>query len=188
MQKFITLPGIGGSGKTHWQTIWEQADHRFSRFQPSRWDCPLLDDWVQSLETAVRATHVPPILVAHSLACLLVAHWAAQSTTPVAGAFLVGVPDPEGPEFPREAASFHSVPTAPLRFPALMIASDNDPHGSPAYAQGRAMEWRAPLIVAGALGHINGASGLGDWPQGRSLLEAFCAGIPKADQGDKRPR
>lgn len=179
MQEFITLPGITGSGATHWQTIWEQADPRFSRFQPSSWDCPLLEDWVQSLETAVRAAHLPPVLVAHSLACLLVAHWAVQSTTPIAGAFLVAVPDPKGPEFPPEAASFHSVPTGPLRFPTLMIASDNDPYGSLAYAQGRASEWQASLIVAGALGHINGASGLSDWPHGRVLLEAFCAGIPR---------
>jgi predicted alpha/beta hydrolase family esterase len=122
----ITLPGFTGSGEAHSQTLWERSDPRFIRFQPSSWDDPALEDWVQALETAIRATQIPPVLVADSLACLLVAHWTAQSRTPIAGAFLVAVPDPEASTFPSEAASFHSVPTAPIPFPTLVIASADD--------------------------------------------------------------
>ena len=45
MHDIITLPGLGGSGDTHWQTLWERTDARFTRFQPASWDQPDLHDW-----------------------------------------------------------------------------------------------------------------------------------------------
>ncbi|TIX39355.1 MAG: hypothetical protein E5V36_19965, partial [Mesorhizobium sp.] len=33
--------------------------------------------------------------------------------------------------------------------------------------------WGSDLHIAGPLGHINGDSGLGDWPAGMELLAAF---------------
>ncbi|MGD0421713.1 MAG: alpha/beta hydrolase [Xanthobacteraceae bacterium] len=71
----------------------------------------------------------PPILVAHSLACLLVAHWAARGNSRnVQGGFLVAVPDPDGSSFPKvEAALFRAVPEITLPFPALVVASNDDP-------------------------------------------------------------
>jgi uncharacterized protein len=179
MRKMITLPGIGGSGDAHWQTIWEQADTRFARFRPASWDQPELDDWTQSLERAVQSCAEPPILVAHSLACLLVAHWATCTRSAIAGAFLVSVPDPDGSRFPVEAASFKPVPTRPLQFPSLVIASTDDPYSTLDAARRRADEWRSGLNVVGALGHINASSGLADWPQGRALLDAFCDGLTR---------
>src|SRR6478752_3811334 len=80
----ITLPGIGGSGEEHWQSLWEKAEPRLLRFQPASWDKPELNDWVQSLERAVGGCEQPPVLIAHSLACLLVVHWAMRSNSPVA--------------------------------------------------------------------------------------------------------
>lgn len=179
MRKMITLPGIGGSGDTHWQSRWEQTEPRFHRFVPASWEHPDLEDWVQALERAVADSAEPPVLVAHSLACLLVAHWAARSTSPIAGAFLVSVPNPDGPAFPLDAASFRSVPSVPLRFASLIVASSDDPYGDLAYVGQRARDWQTGLVVAGALGHINASSGLGDWAQGRGLLEAFCAGLAR---------
>ncbi|MBR0829014.1 serine hydrolase family protein [Bradyrhizobium manausense] len=179
MRKMITLPGIGGSGDAHWQTRWERTEPRFTRFVPASWDQPDLDDWVQALERAVADSDEPPVLVAHSLACLLVAHWAARSSSPVAGAFLVSVPNPDGPAFPSAAASFRSAPSAPLRFASLIVASSDDPYGDLAYIRQHARDWHAGLVTVGALGHINASSGLGDWAQGRGLLEAFCAGLAR---------
>jgi predicted alpha/beta hydrolase family esterase len=177
MHDIITLPGLGGSGDTHWQTLWERADARVTRFAPASWDQPDLHDWAQSLERAVARSKSPPVLVAHSLACLLVAHWALRFPTAIAGAFLVAVPDPDGRNFPAEAAAFRQVPMSALRFPSLIIASTDDPYGALATTVRQARDWQCGLIVAGALGHINASSGLGDWPQGRALLEAFCAGL-----------
>jgi predicted alpha/beta hydrolase family esterase len=179
MRKMITLPGIGGSGDTHWQTAWERGDTHFTRFMPVSWDQPDLGDWMQALERAVSHCDQPPVLVAHSLSCLLVAHWASELPSRIAGAFLVSVPDPNGPEFPSAAASFRVVPGKALRFPSLIIASTDDPYGTADYVLRHSLEWQAGLVVAGALGHINASSGLGGWPQGRALLDAFCAGLAK---------
>jgi predicted alpha/beta hydrolase family esterase len=63
-------------------------------------------------------------------------------------------------------------------FPVLMVASVDDPYGTPTYAAARAAAWGAELVQAGALGHINGSSGLGDWPWGRALLSEFIADRP----------
>lgn len=179
MHDIITLPGLGGSGDTHWQTLWERTDARFTRFQPASFDQPDLDDWEQSLERAVRRCAKPPVLVAHSLACLLVAHWAARFPSAIAGAFLVAVPDPDGANFPAEAAAFRPVPERALRFPSLIIASTDDPYGALDITRRFARAWQSGLIVPGALGHINASSGLGDWPQGRALLDAFRAGLAR---------
>lgn len=117
MTSIIILPGIGGSGEAHWQTLWEEQDPRMQRFRPTNWDEPDLTDWISALERSVAAAPAPPVLVAHSLACLLVAHWQQASALPVAGAFLVAVPDPQAAAFPNEAKGFANPPTEALRFP-----------------------------------------------------------------------
>lgn len=173
MDIFITLPGIGGSGGDHWQTLWEAADGRFHRFAPSSWDSPDLDDWIAALDAAVAASPVPPVLVAHSLACLLVAHWQALSRRDVRGAMLVAVPDPEGPAFPPQARSFARPPETPFRFPGLIVASSNDPYAGAGHVRARSMQWGTRLVELGELGHINAGSGIGNWPKGMALLETF---------------
>src|SRR6202022_5196538 len=91
---------------------------------------------------------------------------------------LVAAPDPDGPVFPAEqAATFRAVPSRALPFPTLVVASSDDPYGSLGYVQRCAADWEAGLVVAGALGHINDASGLGGWPFGAALLTSFRAGL-----------
>jgi predicted alpha/beta hydrolase family esterase len=177
MTEIIILPGIGGSGELHWQTWWEKTNPRCRRFQPADRNRPELKDWISALDRAVGATATPPLLVAHSLACLLVAHWQHLSTAPVAGAFLVAVPDPDAQAFLVEAASFANPPLGKFRFPSLILASANDPYGAIEYTRGRASQWGSGIVEVGELGHVNEASGLEDWPQGKALLTAFAAGI-----------
>lgn len=175
MTDYIILPGITGSGAEHWQTHWEAENRTFRRFRPSDWNQPDLEDWMKALDAEVAASTERPVLVAHSLACLLVAHWQAKSTHAVAGAMLVAVPDPGGSAFPAEAASFADPPTSRFRFPSVVVASGTDPYGTADYSRMRATQWGSRLIEAGDLGHINSASGLGAWPQGRAILEGFMA-------------
>jgi serine hydrolase len=179
MTDIITLPGIGGSGEAHWQTRWEALDRSMRRFQPSDWELPDLADWISALDRAVDISKSPPVLVAHSLACLLVAHWQSKSSRPVAGAFLVAVPDPRSPVFPRDAASFADPPQEALRFPSLVLASTDDPYGDVRYVKKQAGRWGSGYLEVGHHGHINGQSGLGKWSQGRNLLTAFLAGLPR---------
>jgi predicted alpha/beta hydrolase family esterase len=174
MTEFIILPGIGGSGMTHWQTLWEERQQSMRRFLPTDWDHPTLGDWMAALERAIADASEPPLLVAHSLACLLVAHWSRHSSRKVAGAFLVTVPDPEGGIFPHEAQEFRNVPREKFDFPSLVVASSDDPYASLDYCRKRAEEWGSVLIDAGPLGHINGQSGIGNWESGFALLTAFA--------------
>lgn len=180
MKDIIILPGIDGSGEAHWQTHWERSNPDMRRFQPADWEKPDLTDWISALERAVTASASPPLLVAHSLACLLVAHWQQASSLAVAGAFLVSVPDPQSDAFPREAAGFANPPSQKMRFPTLMITSTDDPFGTLDYARARADLWGSRLIEIGPFGHINEQSGLADWVQGKTLLAAFSAGLAKS--------
>ncbi|MEZ2132832.1 MULTISPECIES: RBBP9/YdeN family alpha/beta hydrolase [unclassified Sinorhizobium] len=179
MTDVVILPGIGGSGEEHWQTHWERRNSRIRRFQPTDWDRPDLSDWIAALDRAVFTAEEAPLLVAHSLACLLVAHWQRASRLPVAGAFLVAVPDPKSEVFPAEAADFADVPRDKFRFPSLIVASSDDPYGEIEYARARAAQWGSGIVEAGPLGHINGQSGLGDWPNGWALFHAFAAGTKR---------
>lgn len=174
----ILLPGINNSGPRHWQSVWESCLLGAKRFKPHSWDKPRLKDWELALSTAVQHANDQTILVAHSLSCLLVAHWSQSADTRrIAGALLVAVPDPDAPNFPREAATFKNPPNSPLPFPTLVIASTDDPFSTVAHSTRRATAWNAGLVVAGALGHMNEASNMGYWPEGRALLAAFRTGL-----------
>jgi predicted alpha/beta hydrolase family esterase len=134
VREVITLPGIGGSGEAHWQSRWEAHEPRMRRFSPSNWDLPDLDDWIAALDREIAMSAAPPLLVAHSLSCLLVAHWSARTDRTIAGALLVAPPDPASSAFPAQAGGFADPPTQALPFPSLIIASSNDPYGSIAHA------------------------------------------------------
>lgn len=177
----IVLPGYGGSGPQHWQSLWEAAQPLYRRFQPSCWERPLIGDWLEALDRAVQAAEQPVILLAHSLSCLLVAHWAARGGR-AAGAMLVAPPDPQGPVYPDDAVGFDPLPTQRFGWPTLMVVSENDPYGSPEFAGGCARDWGADLISVGPLGHINSASGIGDWPQGHEIFRQFLNRL-----ADERP-
>lgn len=173
----ISLPGIGNSGPAHWQSLWETRFPGLRRFEPESWERPDLAEWSAALERAVAEAPQPPVLVAHSLACLLVAHGAERLRGRIAGAFLVAVPDDRGQAFPIEAAGFRDPPNTPLPFRTMMIGSVDDPFGTVNHARRRAAEWQASLAVLGARGHINAKSNLGEWPEGLALLAAFRSGL-----------
>ena len=102
----LIIPGIGNSDQAHWQTLWESADPGFMRVQQRNWNNPVCDEWVYALEKAVKKIGASPILVAHSLGCLCVAHWAARTSLKIKGAFLVAPPNPDDDGFPSEARGF----------------------------------------------------------------------------------
>lgn len=176
---YLVLPGIYGSDEHHWQTLWEERDNRFRRFAPSSWDHPDLADWEAALSRAVVESPGRSVLVAHSLANILVGHWAARSdiASRVAGAFLVSVPDPSGPHYPADAPTFTHPPEQPLPFASMVIASDDDPYGNRSYTERIAHAWGSHIVHLAGLGHINSSSGLGAWASGVDLLDAFVAGL-----------
>ena len=88
-------------------------------------------------------------------------------------ALLVAAPDPEQPDWPVELSSWRVPVRERLPFAATLVASSNDPFCALERAGGYASDWGASLVLAGARGHLNGESGLGDWPEGRAMLEAL---------------
>lgn len=167
----LILPGIGNSGPDHWQSRWLTLHPNFHRVPQTDWDHPDLDAWCLNLETAVHDAPNPVILVAHSLGCLLAVHWELRTKLLVRGALLVAPPDPASKAFPPEAAGFGPVPLRRLPFPSILIASTNDPYGTPEFSRNCAVAWGSRLVEAGPLGHINAASGLGEWDQGLGIYE-----------------
>lgn len=176
-QPILILPGIGNSGQGHWQTLWEQGNPAMQRVQASDWNQPACLDWVAALEAAVERSGPQAVLVAHSLACLQIAHWAVRTTRRVRAALLVAVPDPAGPSFPAQAVGFAPIPLQRLAFPSTVVASSDDPYGSIDHARRCAKAWGSRCVEIGAAGHINAGSGLGDWPQGKALLVELISGV-----------
>jgi uncharacterized protein len=172
--RFLVLPGIGNSGPKHWQTLWEQSQEGFQRIQQRDWDHPVCSEWVAALEEAVESAGPETVLVAHSLACLLVAHWAVKTRLPIKAALLVAVPDPTGPNFPKDAIGFHPVPFKKFPFPSTVVFSSNDPYGPLEFAELCSRAWGSRVVKIGAAGHINGSSNLGQWPVGFSLLRSLA--------------
>ncbi len=171
----LIFPGLGNSGPQHWQTLWEQANPDFVRIAQRDWDKPLCEEWVAVLESTVQRIGPSVVVVAHSLGCLAVAHWAARPHAPIKAALLVAVPNPDGPNFPVEAIGFSPVPHRRFPFPSIVVASRNDPYGSPAHAQACAAAWGSRLVDIGEAGHINSGSGLGAWQEGFELLNQLRA-------------
>jgi len=165
----LTAPGLGSSGPTHWQTQWEQQ-YGYRRVQQHDWDHPVCTDWVQALEAAVAAAGPQVVLVAHSLACATVAHWAATTRHQLQGVLLVAPADVDRPDFPPEVVGFAPMPLARLPFPSIVVASTDDEYVSLTRAQQFAAAWGSRFVNVGALGHLNSESGLGLWPQGHQLL------------------
>ena len=59
----------------------------------------------------------------------------------------------------------------------MIVASHDDPYASFGYTRRLAERWRSRLIDAGDRGHINLASALGDWTEGRRLLDESVAAV-----------
>lgn len=170
--QILLLPGWQNSGPGHWQSLW-QDQFGYTRVEQHDWLCPLRGDWIARLEDVVLSVDAPVVLVAHSLGCQLVAAWAqiSQSAQRVQGALLVAPGDAERAELRALLPSWSPLVLHKLPFKSTLVASNDDPYCSPVRAAQFASAWGSQLVVIGAAGHINGDSGLGDWPQGQELLK-----------------
>lgn len=171
----LTVPGFGGSGPSHWQTLWEQARLDTVRVELGMWNGPHRNAWVTKLDQAIREAQAPVVLAAHSLGCLAVAWWASLAGQPygwpVAGALLVAPADVDRPDAREELKGFGPSPQTPLPFPSIVVASSDDPWISIERAHSLAASWGSHFVDAGAQGHLNAASGIGWWTEGQELLE-----------------
>ncbi|HXJ80911.1 MAG TPA: alpha/beta hydrolase [Candidatus Methylomirabilis sp.] len=173
----LILPGYGDSGPDHWQSHWERADPSVRRVGQDDWLTPKLGHWLATLGQYVSECAAPPVLVAHSLGCPLVAHWASRSSSLARGALLVAPADVESElRTSEEVRNFSPVPLVRLPFPSIVVASTDDPFVSLDRAVAFATAWGSRLVTLERAGHINADAGFGPWPEGLRLLAELMDG------------
>ncbi|PHS75614.1 MAG: alpha/beta hydrolase [Rhodospirillaceae bacterium] len=169
----LIVPGLGGSGPTHWQSQWEELHTDCRRIKTIDWNFPDKDTWLDSLDVCIQACEEPPLLAAHSLGCALIAHWALQrNSVPILGALMVAPSDVDDRiTIPAEALCFAPMPLKPLPFPTMVVTSNNDLYVTAKRAQTFATAWDADFVNIGDRGHINADTHLNGWQEGWDLLQ-----------------
>jgi hypothetical protein len=187
----LIVPGLRDEVAEHWQTL--LAARLRAAGTPVRSVPPMgradLDcaARVAAIEHELSAIDGPVVLVAHSGGTIMVAHWAQRHRRPIHGALLATPSDferpmPEG--YPTmdalERAGWLPVPRAPLPFPSIVAASRNDPLGRYERVAELARAWGSRLVDLGEVGHLNPASGYGEWPGAVEFIRELSAPSPAA--------
>jgi len=173
-----TVPGLGGSGPGHWQTLWERAHPGWTRVAQSDWNEPDLELWAGAVAAAV-GQGSRAVLIAHSFGCLAAVRAAQMLGETVAAALLVAPADPS--RFGLEAQVGRA-----LACPAVVAASRNDPWLAWKRAAPLARTWEAALIDLGPCGHVNTEAGFGPWPAGERLLARLLARLEASRAAARR--
>ena len=177
--KVLIVPGLYGSGPEHWQSQWEKRYTEINRVQQRDWDRPACEDWVRSLDDAIRNANDRVILVGHSLGSVTIAHWTAHYDRRIVGALLVAPSDTEAPTFPGGTKGFSPIPKVLFPFPSIVIGSTNDPYITMERVKELSAAWGSRLIKLGNQGHISTSDGFGPWPKGlRYIKELAAEGMP----------
>ncbi|MGQ0457225.1 MAG: RBBP9/YdeN family alpha/beta hydrolase [Hyphomicrobium sp.] len=168
---FTTLiaPGLRSSGPNHWQTWLEKTLDGAVRVQQSNWNDAHLPNWSQRIRREISRAPTPVVIVGHSFGALAAVQAAHDHADNVQGLLIVAPADPE------KFGVADNLPTTPLPFPTILVASANDPWMEFSVAARWAETWSAELINLGAAGHVNADSGFGPWPLAIQLVEQLRA-------------
>ena len=175
---FLILHGLGGSGPGHWQT-WLAARLRAAGARVAYPDLPDADapspsSWHETLDAQLEGLGAAPVVVCHSLSCVLWLHHAAQGHGRRAERVLLVAPPSENAPV-AEVEPFFPAPVdraavAEAAAETRLVCSDDDPY----CPEGAADLYGLPLGVDVDLipgrGHMNPEWGLGPWP----AVEAWC--------------
>jgi predicted alpha/beta hydrolase family esterase len=172
MTNYFIVPGLGNSGADHWQTWFEKSGKNFQRINQKEWEAPGCHDWISSIEKVI--ANVDPstvVLIGHSLGCIAIIRWATFYHKNIKGAMLVAPSDIENPVYTFQATGFAPIPTERINFNTIVVASSDDPWVSLDRAKYFSRCWESEFIDIGKAGHINVASGFGEWTQGLEILK-----------------
>ncbi|WP_424863712.1 RBBP9/YdeN family alpha/beta hydrolase [Streptomyces sp. MMS24-I29] len=184
----VIVPGLRDHVPDHWQTILGNKIENTRTVPPLERDRLNCDAQVAALDEVLLDISGPVVLVAHSAGVMSTVHWAQRHQRSVKGALLAAPPDfdtllPEGypsPEALRENG-WTPTPRTPLPFPSIVAASTNDPLADADRVAGLARAWGSRLVVLGPVGHLNPASGYGEWPRAEELVRELVrtsSGLP----------
>jgi hypothetical protein len=176
----LFVPGLRDHVSDHWQTLLAarlETSACVARLGKQNLSC---EAWVEALDDTYSRIEGPVVLVAHSAGVMMVAHWARRFHRAIHGALLAAPPDfesalPAGYPTTQTLAKHGWIPTPRLAlpFPSIVAASTNDPLGSLERILELARQWGSQVVNAGAVGHLNPASGFGEWPMADTLLETM---------------
>jgi len=185
----LMVPGLRDHMPQHWQTLLEQklanakSVPRMEAGQP-KLSCAA---WVAELDRSLAAIAGPVILVAHSAGVMIVAHWAERHQRAILGALLAAPPDFESPlpeGYPTQEVlrenGWLPTPRAALPFPTIVAASTNDPLGRYERVEALAKAWGSKLVDVGNVGHLNPASGYGEWPRAEEFIRELAEASPRS--------
>ena len=173
----LIVPGLRDHVPQHWQTLLASRLPGVRTVEPMGREDLDCAQRVAAIEREANAIKGPLLLVAHSGGVIMVVHWAKQTQRAVHGALLVTPPDferamPAG--YPTidelRAGGWLPVPRDRLPFSTIVAASRNDPLGRFARVAELARDWGSKLVDLGRVGHLNPASGYGDWVGADSLI------------------
>lgn len=173
----VIVPGMRDHVPEHWQTVLAHQLPDSRTVPPLTEDRLSRDAQVSALDDVLAEMSGPVVLVAHSAGVMTTVHWAQRHRRPVQGALLAAPPDfdrplPEG--YPTMTTlrenGWTPTPRKPLPFPSIVTASSNDALGSRDRVARLARAWGSRLVDLGAVGHLNPASGYGEWPRAATLI------------------
>lgn len=180
----LIVPGLRDHVALHWQTLLD-AKLRAAGTPVANVAAMGRDDLecaarVAAIERAAAAIKGAIVIVAHSAGCVMLAHWAMRSqhtARRVRGALLAAPPDfeqpmPEGyPTLEQlRAGDWLPVPRSALPFASIVGASRNDPLARFERVAELAARWGSRLVDLGEVGHLNPASGYGEWPRAEQFI------------------
>ncbi len=171
----LIVPGHTSSGEDDWQSRWERQLSTARRIEQDNADSPDKAAWIARIVEDVTAAQKPVVLIGHGLGVVAIAAAAPDLRKgKVLGAFLVGMPDIDRPDFvPAIDRAFAPIPREPLPFPSVLVASRTDPHCAYEKAEDISYAWGAAIVDAGDAGHLNAESGHGPWPEGLMRFAGF---------------
>lgn len=181
----LIVPGLRDHVGEHWQTLLAARLPRVRTVPPMGREDLSCADRVKAIEREIAAIKEPIVIVAHSGGCVMVAHWAriTRHADAVRGALLATPPDFDSPMpagYPSldalQAGGWLPVPRERLPFRSLVAMSRTDPLGKYERMSELARAWGSATVDIGDAGHLNPASGFGEWPMAEALIQRLAAG------------
>ena len=179
MAPFLILHGLEGSGPDHWQSwlagrLRERGERVSYPHLPDPFD-PHPADWERALRAELD-TLDDPVVLCHSLACLLWLRAAARpSPEPLASRVLLVAPPWREDLEPVARFLEHGARPRDVTRAAgetLIACSDNDPYCPPGAVATYAEPLGIPAHLIPGGGHLNTDAGYGEWPD----AEAWALG------------
>jgi uncharacterized protein len=168
----LIVPGLRVHVEDHWQTILARKLPKVHVVPLPERDKLSCAARIEALDQALASITGPVVLVCHSAGVMITVHWAQHHQREIRGALLAAPPDFESP-LPDGYPSVETLrqngwlptPRTRLPFPSIVAASTNDPLARIEAVTELANGWGSRLVDVGVVGHLNPASGIGEWPR-----------------------